>query len=205
MIQENAMPRKPLTDSGKREEILAAALELFLANGYEKTSVRMISQKIGCEVGLVYYYFKTKDDVFDNALALYFTQTENELKALAETDETNVEKIIENFADYIKGKAENYRDAFSETVHFTIRAAIREKITALSEAYLTEMLTAAGKKDAPILSAFLARGLCGTALCDDPSYFEANSADILRIAKTLLGAEIKETAGKKRDIPSFLL
>ncbi|MBQ8496086.1 MAG: TetR/AcrR family transcriptional regulator [Clostridia bacterium] len=199
------MPRKPITDSGKREEILSAALDLFLANGYEKTSIRMISQKIGCEVGLVYYYFKTKDDVFENALALYFTQTENELKALMETKETNVEKIIENFADYIKEKAENYRAAFSENAHITIRAAVREKITALSEAYLSDALTAAGKKDASVLAIFLAGGLCSAALRDDASYFETNGADTIRTAKALLGAETKENTGKKREIPSFLL
>ena len=65
------MPRKISTDSNKKEEILAAALNLFLENGYEQTSVRMISQTIGCEVGLIYYYFKTKDDLFENALSLY--------------------------------------------------------------------------------------------------------------------------------------
>ena len=58
------MSKTPTSESSKRNEILAAALALFLENGYEKTSVRMISQKVGCEVGLVYYYFKTKIILF---------------------------------------------------------------------------------------------------------------------------------------------
>ena len=199
------MAKKSVQDSGKRDEILKVALELFLENGYEKTSVRMISQKIGCEVGLVYYYFKTKDDVFENALSLYFTQVENELKSLAETQETNVEKIIENFRDYMTEKAQNYRSAFPESTHFTIRATVREKITELSEKYLSDLLSAVGKKDAPMLAVFLAGGICSAALRDDVSYFEGNKADILRIAKILLGAESKESTGRKREIPSFLL
>ena len=57
------MPRKPIIEGGKREEIAKAALELFLSKGYDGTSVRAIMNQAGGEVGLFYYYFKNKDEI----------------------------------------------------------------------------------------------------------------------------------------------
>ena len=66
------MSRKPVGDGGKRDEIVGAALQLFLENGYDGTSVRSIMNQAGGEVGLFYYYFKNKDKVFDLQTAISF-------------------------------------------------------------------------------------------------------------------------------------
>ena len=134
------MNKKTIAEGGKRAEILSAALALFLENGYEKTSVRMISQKVGCEVGLVYYYFKTKEDVFENALSAYFTQIEEEFKTLVEKSTNSAENALSLFAEHIEEKAKIYRDVFPSTVHFSIRCAVCEKMTTLAETYLNNML-----------------------------------------------------------------
>jgi len=66
------MARKPVLEGGKRDEIIAAALKLFMEKGYEGTSIRMIQGEVKCEVGLFYYYFKNKDEVFERAMELFF-------------------------------------------------------------------------------------------------------------------------------------
>lgn len=45
------MQKKSTADSGKRDEIIDAALQLFLKNGYEATSIRMIQKEVGCRGG----------------------------------------------------------------------------------------------------------------------------------------------------------
>ena len=45
------------------DEIIATALTLFQAEGYENTSVSMIIDKIGISKGTFYYYFKSKRDL----------------------------------------------------------------------------------------------------------------------------------------------
>ncbi|NLT11973.1 MAG: TetR/AcrR family transcriptional regulator [Clostridiaceae bacterium] len=55
----------------RKQEIIAAALELFLSQGYEKTSVSMIVDHVGVAQGLFYYYFKSKEDVFQEAMRFY--------------------------------------------------------------------------------------------------------------------------------------
>ena len=192
------MPKKPITEGGKKEEILAAAFELFLENGYEKTSIRMIAQKIGCEVGLIYYYFKTKDDVFENTLARYYEQTESELQKLTDT-----QTIAEDIISYLEEKANNFRKDFAE-MHFTVRAAICEKIASLAEAHLKNTFEKTDKKNAAIIAAFTAGGLCRLIFSDNTDFYRINKETILQTVKKLVSDE-KETIGKKREIPSFLL
>jgi AcrR family transcriptional regulator len=51
--------RKPDT----RSRIQEIALELFAEQGYEKTSLREIAERLGVTKAALYYHFKTKDDI----------------------------------------------------------------------------------------------------------------------------------------------
>lgn len=51
----------PRTDT--RARIIEVALDLFSAQGYEKTSLREIADKLGVTKAALYYHFKTKDDI----------------------------------------------------------------------------------------------------------------------------------------------
>jgi AcrR family transcriptional regulator len=44
-----------------RERIYGCALELFMSHGYEKTTMRMIADLAGVNVGLSYHYFPSKE------------------------------------------------------------------------------------------------------------------------------------------------
>ena len=203
------MTKKTITEAGKKEAILETALESFLENGYESTSVRSISQKVGCEVGLIYYYFKTKEELFDKVLDAYYEKTEKEMQAITAQSDANVEKFI----DYMEKKAISYRKNFSDNVHFSIRASVREKIASLSEAYLTEILKKSNQHNAKNIASFLSGGLCATILHDDAEYYTENKESILKIVRSLTGKEIKEPivqkeskpTPQKKEIPSFLL
>jgi len=48
----------------RKEEILNAALKCFNKKGYYKTAVEDIAKKIGITKAAIYYYFKTKKDIF---------------------------------------------------------------------------------------------------------------------------------------------
>ncbi|PYC87878.1 TetR family transcriptional regulator [Streptomyces tateyamensis] len=49
--------------SDTRTRIIAVALELFSEQGYEKTSLREIADRLGVTKAALYYHFKTKDDI----------------------------------------------------------------------------------------------------------------------------------------------
>ncbi|GAA0900148.1 TetR family transcriptional regulator [Virgisporangium ochraceum] len=60
--------------SGTRRRIQEVALELFTEQGYEATSLREISERLGVTKAALYYHFKTKEEIIgsliDDRLAL---------------------------------------------------------------------------------------------------------------------------------------
>jgi AcrR family transcriptional regulator len=46
-----------------RERILDAALELFVAQGYDGTSLRQIAEQLGVTKAALYYHFESKEDI----------------------------------------------------------------------------------------------------------------------------------------------
>jgi AcrR family transcriptional regulator len=52
-----------MTHPGTRSRIQEVALRLFIANGYEATSLREIAKEIGVTKAALYYHFKTKDEI----------------------------------------------------------------------------------------------------------------------------------------------
>jgi AcrR family transcriptional regulator len=56
-----------------RSKIQEVALELFAEQGYEKTSLREIAERLGVTKAALYYHFRTKEDIigslFDDLLA----------------------------------------------------------------------------------------------------------------------------------------
>ena len=58
------MQKKAVKDNAKKSKILSAAATCFMADGFEGTSIRKIMNEAGAEVGLFYYYFKSKQDIY---------------------------------------------------------------------------------------------------------------------------------------------
>jgi AcrR family transcriptional regulator len=49
-----------------REQIRAVALELFAEQGYEKTSLREIAERLAVTKVAVYYHYRTKEEILEN-------------------------------------------------------------------------------------------------------------------------------------------
>lgn len=63
-----AGPRKAKVTAGldeKRERILLVAEELFAQNGYANTTMDQIVRQLGVTKPFVYYYFKSKQEIFE--------------------------------------------------------------------------------------------------------------------------------------------
>ena len=48
----------------KRDKILKNAAKLFARNGFEKVSMSEIAAKLKLNKATLYYYFKSKDEIF---------------------------------------------------------------------------------------------------------------------------------------------
>ncbi|GAA3218429.1 TetR/AcrR family transcriptional regulator [Actinocorallia longicatena] len=59
---------RPASGLSPREEVLAAAAELFTAQGYSATSTREIAERAGIRQASIYHYFKGKEDILAELL-----------------------------------------------------------------------------------------------------------------------------------------
>lgn len=71
------MPSKSGAET--RQKILAAAMELFVFNGYERTGLAQIAKKADVLPGSLYHFFPTKEDLLRATLELRLEQLKPEL------------------------------------------------------------------------------------------------------------------------------
>ena len=81
-------------DTQKIANIMSVALEEFAQNSYDKSSYNQIIKKSGMSKGTMYYYFKSKEDLFNTLLSA----TIKEFKPLAKL-KTNQEDELTFWAD----------------------------------------------------------------------------------------------------------
>lgn len=112
---------RPRSDIAPR--IVQAARKHFLASGVEGASLRTIAKEAATNIGMVYYYFPTKDDLF---LAVV---------------ESNYERVLADMTDALKADAparERIRGLYrrigrmSDEELAVIRLIIREVLTSSS-------------------------------------------------------------------------
>lgn len=54
----------------RREEILAAGLELFIRKGYAATKIKDIADYVGMSVGLLFHYFESKEKLYEELIRI---------------------------------------------------------------------------------------------------------------------------------------
>lgn len=85
----------------RKEQIMRAALKVFADHGVKLTKISMIAKEAGVSHGLVYHYFKSKDEVLYESIkwAVAMDKTRHFLEQLNETSYAPLEKIM-NFTKY---------------------------------------------------------------------------------------------------------
>ena len=76
------------------EQIIKKSFNLFLVNGYEKTTIRQIADSVGIGRGHLYYYFKKKEDIL---LFIYKTIL-NKIYELISNHHMNDSELLLNYA-----------------------------------------------------------------------------------------------------------
>ena len=69
MTDSEDAPPRPRKAAGKRRRLTAAAARVLHEQGVERTTIADIARAADVPAGNVYYYFKTKDELVEAALA----------------------------------------------------------------------------------------------------------------------------------------
>lgn len=98
-----------------RQEILDAASELFVRDGYENVSMRRIADKIEYSPTTIYIYFKDKAELLDQVCKETFGRLVERLRKIMEQPGDPLERLKRGLFTYIEFGLENpheYRATF---------------------------------------------------------------------------------------------
>ena len=96
-------PRFRRRKEDRPQEITEAALAAFAEKGYAATRVDEVAKRAGVSKGLLYLYFKTKEDLFKAVIRSFVVPRIDELAAVIESSELSSEEFLRGpFLDFVK-------------------------------------------------------------------------------------------------------
>ncbi|HTZ31817.1 MAG TPA: TetR/AcrR family transcriptional regulator [Methylomirabilota bacterium] len=112
--------RKARQKNFLRQEILDAASELFVKEGYENVSMRRIAEKIEYSPTTIYLYFRDKAELLEQVCVETFARLSQVLSRIQEQPGDPIERLKRGLVAYIKFGLENphhYRATFMLKLH----------------------------------------------------------------------------------------
>ncbi|UWE12964.1 TetR/AcrR family transcriptional regulator [Actinacidiphila bryophytorum] len=109
--QSQAQPQTQPRRSDTRRRIQQVALELFAEQGYEKTSLREIAERLDVTKAALYYHFKTKEDIL-SSIAEDLARPLRDLIAWAEGQPHSLatkQEILRRYSDILWGSVDLFR------------------------------------------------------------------------------------------------
>ncbi|RLA29087.1 MAG: TetR family transcriptional regulator [Gammaproteobacteria bacterium] len=96
-------PRFSRRKEDRPAEITAAAIEVFAEKGYDGTRVDDVARRAGISKGLLYLYFKTKEELFKAVIKSFIAPKINALKSEVESSDLSAEAFLRGpFLDFAK-------------------------------------------------------------------------------------------------------
>lgn len=112
----------------KKEQVIAAATQLFSEKGFDKTSMNEICEAAQVSKGLVYHHFKSKDEI----LKEIFEQTTEQMMQMTPSDEgvapnEQIVSLLEAFFTQL----ESDKQLFKLNMNVMFQASTKELLSSL--------------------------------------------------------------------------
>jgi TetR/AcrR family fatty acid metabolism transcriptional regulator len=131
------MPPRPDVSEERRAQIIEAALACFTRQGYVNTTIDDIAAESGLSKGAIYWYFKSKDDVFQAAFISMFEDVGAESMAALQACETATEKL-RLAARTMVGLARDIEGYFALIIEFWAQSENRDEVMGFGAEVLTQ-------------------------------------------------------------------
>jgi len=143
-MQTEKLPRREREKLRQRQEMLAAAFELFSQKGYHNVSMHEIAGKAEFAIGTLYKFFENKEDLYKALVLEQCDKFEDAVtRAIGEGDDE-----IEKLRNYVRTKGERFRGnlpfvrlflAESRGASFNIKAGLDEELRQRYYAFLERL------------------------------------------------------------------
>jgi AcrR family transcriptional regulator len=133
--------RPHLARDAKRDQILDAAEELLLRDGYEATAMAAIARRAGVANAAVYWYFPSKDDVLAAVLG---RRQERALASASELATMSLDERVIGLLEQLDQVANLTAAVHERATHSAAVAEMHRDFHAAAEGFLQSELRAAG-------------------------------------------------------------
>lgn len=100
----------------RREKILLKAIELYMIEGYANVSITDLQEALNMGRGTLYYYFKDKDELFQEAVTTFLIQPKQ--RALDKVPNTvDIPSMIETMLTYLYSLKEIYEQVENKNIN----------------------------------------------------------------------------------------
>ena len=161
------MSRKAQTDSGETKRgLIASATEEFAEYGYEGASLRQICSKAGVTTGALYFFFDSKEDLFNSVVsplmselpAILATWIEHDIAVICDGtgEPTNVEELPDGLAELLEQYSLVPKIALSNRDNPVVKKYLDAKVAEIAESIESRMVKKDGKDSDGFSSRLLA-------------------------------------------------
>lgn len=134
----------------RREEIIKAAGRVFLAKGYEATSFKDIAEEVGLDRATLYYYFASKQELFQTATGAAVARNAQAAERLAASDASPAEKV----ADILSLILQSYTDTDYPYMYIFLQEDVRRMATGDNDRWGKTVLSFSRRFEAAVTKVF---------------------------------------------------
>ena len=133
MMEDQKLPRREREKLRQRQEMLAAALDLFSQKGYHNVSMHEIAAQAEFAIGTLYKFFQNKEELYKALVLELCDEFEDSIMRAIEQPQDEVEKL----RSYVRAKTEVFRRnlpfirlylAESRGASFNLKAGLDDEI-----------------------------------------------------------------------------
>ena len=127
-----------------KEKIITSATKLFMTNGYEATSVKMIIEEAGIVTGSFYHFFESKEILFEAVIESFLGKYTERIESILKQEQKTVDELADAFFTELQSSSKIYYDVLGgDKLHWTIQYALHVKTLEAMVQPLAEYLTKA--------------------------------------------------------------
>lgn len=187
------MGRKPDTEKKTKLKMIEAGTKLFFENGFDGTSIRGLAREVGCEVGLFYYYYDSKDALYNDVIVRFFDPYKKEAEILVDKARKNPYHSLFRFFGFMREKVSEFREKYAKKVHASVRYSIREQALTIIDPYIEEIIKILVENGAkPIMNThltavFLSHGVGSIIIHAEKEFVDESEKEVRKTVNTVLG------------------
>jgi AcrR family transcriptional regulator len=121
----------------RRQQIMEAALACFSRKGYHKTTMDDIVTESGLSKGTLYWYFKSKDELFFSLVTAFFLEMRQDIDAIL-AQYTSAPDKLRALTDGFTGFFDEMGEFLNVFFEFWMQSALNEQLNQLFHSMLSQ-------------------------------------------------------------------